>query len=652
VLVGLVAATQRQAAMFHYPVEFGAGLDVGSIRLYAPWKFLGWTKLYAHLYPADFAGNLAILLGCVALPAVVAIGATGGFNPNGPVRTYGQKAWAAMRDVRKAQLVGRGVRLGRVFGKFRGKLLVFTGTEHSISIGASRSGKGASHVVPTLTSWPSSALVYDRKGELWHITADWRKQFSHVMRFDPTDPDTVRWNMLLEVRRGPMEIADIQNIVGILVDPLGQKAGDLNFWDESAANFFTAVIVHVLYSEPNERKTFARVRELVTDIGPTLWAMRHTQHRHRPDLDRPGGLACGADGKPIPEVHPEVLLGVTALENMAERVRSDVLATCLKSLSLWADPLVQHATSWSDFMIGDLVCSEHPVSLYLTTSQAHADRLAFLVRVFLRQTMNSLMEEIHRDSRRRPKQHHLLLLLDEFPKLGALPFLENALGEMAGYGMTAHLVCQSFNDVFGKYGERSSIFDNMHITATFASSEPTSIRKVIERAGKSLEYRESFSDPRTMFSRGHRSVSYGEQQRYILSEEDVRGLGEAKQYLFVNNCKPILADKIRYWEEPWFAERCVDFFNKKQAAYVQPRGKPDRPPPPKIDWAGVKAVEAAPPMPGRPAVGNVATAATHGASEAPADVPEVDERFGPIDPADFEALEREEDDDATGLSAE
>ena len=69
------------------------------------------------------------------------------------------------------------------------------------------------------------------------------------------------------------------------------------------------------------------------------------------------------------------------------------------------------------------------------------------------------------------------------------------MGEMAGYGITAHLICQSFNDVFSKYGDRTPLFDNMHITATFATSEPTSIDKVVKRAGKALELRESYSDP-------------------------------------------------------------------------------------------------------------------------------------------------------------
>jgi type IV secretory pathway TraG/TraD family ATPase VirD4 len=77
-----------------------------------------------------------------------------------------------------------------------------------------------------------------------------------------------------------MEIADIQNVVGILVDPLGRKAGDLNFWDQSATDFFTAIILHVLYSEEDTKKNLAQVRRLLINIDPTLHAMKHTKHRH------------------------------------------------------------------------------------------------------------------------------------------------------------------------------------------------------------------------------------------------------------------------------------------------------------------------------------------------------------------------------------
>ena len=594
-LAGLVAATQDIASAFHYPRQFGGGLaDVGRVRVYPPWAFMGWYGRYYRAYPhaLDLASLVGLAVGLMPLAAAIVVVRRTRRSP----RAFGAAAWARIEDVKRAKLIDpKGRMTGRVLGRFGSHYLTYHGVEHAIIVGASRSGKGAGHVVPTLVAWPSSVFVYDRKGELWHITADHRKAFSHVFYFAPTDPNTVRWNPLFEVRKGVMEIADIQNVVGILVDPLGRKAGDLNFWDQSATDFFTAVILHVLYSETDERKNLAQVRRLLINIEPTLQAMMHTHHRFKPDLHARDGVGRDERGEPIPEVHPEVLLGARALDSMDERVKSNVLATCRAALSLWADPLVEYATSWSDFSIGDLVCSEAPVSFYIITPQAHADRLAFLVRVFTRQTINSLMESEHADSRRRKKRHRLLLLLDEFPKLGSLPFLENAMGEMAGYGITAHLICQSFNDVFFKYGDKTPLFDNMHITVAFATSEPTSIEKVTRRAGKALELRESFSDPRSIFGRAHRSTSQSEQQRYILSEEDVRGLDDTKQFLFVNNTKPILADKIRYYEERFFKARTGDYFHGQPAAYEQKPGAADIPNPAQIDWKGVRAVSAPPP---------------------------------------------------------
>jgi type IV secretion system protein VirD4 len=592
-LVGMSAGTQQIAQHFDYPREFGAGMiDVGRHRVYAPWKILSWSVEYGDRYRKAF--DTAQLISFVAIVMPMLVGAGFMRRRRRAVRAFGTQAWGTIDDAKRSGLVdGKQHPRGRVLGMMDGKRLTYHGPEHSLIVGASRSGKGVGYVIPTVAAWEQSIFVYDRKGEIWHITADHRKRFSHTFYFAPTDPKTARWNPLFEVRKGMMEIADIQNIVVILVDPLGSKAGDLNFWDQSASNFFVGLILHVLYSAPDEYKNLTHVRELLLDIVPTIDAMLYTKHRYKPDPFDPNGEGLARDkaGKPIAETHPEVRLGATAFRNMDEKVRSSVLATAQASLTLFADPLVSYATSWSDYAIGDLVCSEQPVSFYLITPQAHADRLAFLVRIMLRQSINSLMESISMDSRGRQKRHHLLLMLDEFPKLGALPFLENALGEMAGYGITTQLICQSFNDVFGKYGVHTSIFDNMHITSTFATSEPNSIEKIIKRAGKSLEYRESYSDPRSIWHKGGRTTSVSEQERYILAEQDVRGLDHSKQFIFVNNSKPILADKIRYYEDPFFKNVTADFFHGQHATHKQTPETIDLPGKPAIDWIGVRAVE-------------------------------------------------------------
>lgn len=589
-VLGLIAATQLAAHLLGYHAALGTGLSLpGGVQVYAPWSVFVWQGRYGAAYGGVFDAAALAGLAVFLVPAGLFAAATRRFVAR--PKAFGLRAWGGLGDARRAGLLNGEAPVGRVLGRLKGRLLTFRSDEHCIIVGASRSGKGAGHVVPTVLAWDQSLFVYDRKGEIWHITADHRRSFSHTFYFAPTDPHTARWNPLFEVRRGAMETADVQNIVGILVDPMGARQGHLDFFDQSAANFFTALILHVLYTAADEDKNLAHVRRLLIDIEDTLDAMLGSRHRWRPDASQSDGLARDAQGERIAEVHPEVWLGATAIRNMDRRVRSSVLATAQKSLALWADPLVASATSWSDFCIGDLACAEAPVSFYLITPQAHADRLAFLVRVMLRQSLNSLMETIDVDSRRRPKHHKVLLMLDEFPKLGALPFLESALGEMAGYGLSAHLICQSFNDVFKHYGVHTSIFDNCALTAAFSSSEPGSIERIVRRAGRALEMRESYSDPRRLFGGGHRTRSQSETERFILAEQDVRGLDAAKQFLFVNNAKPFLADKLKFYEEPALAALTRDFYHGDRACHAQTRQTLDVPGPPPIDWLGVTAVE-------------------------------------------------------------
>jgi type IV secretion system protein VirD4 len=142
-----------------------------------------------------------------------------------------------------------------------------------------RSGKGVGLVVPTLLTWTESAVVYDIKGENWQLTAGWRARFSHCLLFNPTDPRSARYNPLLEVRKGPDEIRDVQNIADILVDPEGALERR-NHWEKTGHSLLVGAILHVLYAE--KEKTLARVATFLSDpsrsFAQTLTAMMATRH--------------------------------------------------------------------------------------------------------------------------------------------------------------------------------------------------------------------------------------------------------------------------------------------------------------------------------------------------------------------------------------
>ena len=130
---------------------------------------------------------------------------------------------------------------------------------------------------------------------------------------------------------------------------------------------------------------------------------------------------------------------------------------------------MREVTSDSDLAAGDLMCLEHPVSLYLQPPPADQQRVRPLVRLMLHQLTRALMEDLKVDPLGRQKKHKLLLLIDEFPTLGRMEFVSNGMRQMAGYGIKAVIVAQSFMDIQEHYGANQTIVDNCHVLACFAA---------------------------------------------------------------------------------------------------------------------------------------------------------------------------------------
>src|SRR5207342_1092639 len=123
--------------------------------------------------------------------------------------TYGSARWATREEVRSAGLLCPD---GVVLGRHASDYLRHDGPEHVLCFAPTRSGKGVGLVIPTLLTWPGSAIVHDIKGENWQMTAGWRARFGRVLLFDPTNPVSAAYNPLLEVRRGDTEVRDVQNV--------------------------------------------------------------------------------------------------------------------------------------------------------------------------------------------------------------------------------------------------------------------------------------------------------------------------------------------------------------------------------------------------------------------------------------------------------
>ncbi|HBO0088894.1 conjugal transfer protein TraG, partial [Pseudomonas aeruginosa] len=530
-----------------------------------------WWFFFDAYAPRVFDTGGAIAGGSGLLAVVVAIGMSiWRSRQSHLVTTYGSARWANAEDIRKAGLTQPA---GVFLGQHDRKYLRHEGPEHVLTFAPTRSGKGVGLVVPTLLSWPTSAVIHDIKGENWQITAGWRSRFSHCLLFNPTDAKSAAYNPLLEVRRGAHEVRDVQNIADILVDPEGALE-KRNHWEKTSHALLVGAILHVLYA--GEDKTLRGVANFLSDPASpfelTLHRMMTTPHLG----DWP---------------HPVVASAAREVLNKSDNERSGVLSTAMSFLGLYRDPTVAEVTSRCDWRIADLIAAEHPVSLYLVVPPSDISRTKPLIRLILNQIGRRLTESLD-GSDGIGRRHKLLLMLDEFPALGRLDFFETALAFMAGYGIRSFLIAQSLNQIDKAYGQNHSILDNCHVRVTFATNDERTAKRISETLGTATELRaqRNYAGHRLAPWLGHLMVSRQETARPLLTPGEVMQLPPDEAVVMVSSVAPIKAKKLRYYADANFKRRVLPPPALADGQYA------DAPPARADDWSGlaIPAVPAAP----------------------------------------------------------
>ena len=561
VLLGTWSATQWAASALGYQHRLGTPwFDLLGVPIYHPWRLFDWWFIFGSYAPEVFDVAGAITAASSGASLLVAVSrALWRARQSGNATTHGSARWAMPNEVAAAGLtVGNGVFLGLYDRRY----LRHDGPEHVLAFAPTRSGKGVGLVVPTLLSWPASAVIHDIKGENWQLTAGWRSQFSHCLLFNPTDPASAAYNPLLEVRRGTHEVRDVQNIADILVDPEGALERR-NHWEKTSHALLVGAILHVLYA--CQDKTLRGVANFLSDPDCTFELTLH----------RMMGTAHLGE-----QPHPVVASAAREVLNKSENERSGVLSTAMSFLGLYRDPTVARVTSSCDWRIADLIAAPHPVSLYLVVPPSDISRTKPLIRLIMNQIGRRLTESLD-GADGIERKHKLLLMLDEFPALGRLDFFESALAFMAGYGLRAFLISQSLNQIDKAYGQNHSILDNCHVRITFATNDERTARRISEALGTATEIRaqRNYAGHRLAPWLGHLMVSRQETARALLTPGEVMQLPPAQSVVMLSGHPPIRAQKLRYYEDENFTQRI------HQPPELRPGLYADAPPVRADDWS-------------------------------------------------------------------
>ncbi|MCK0505281.1 type IV secretory system conjugative DNA transfer family protein [Aromatoleum anaerobium] len=529
---GLQSATQFFAHTFNYQANLGSHFN----HVYAPWSILEWSsKWYSH-YPHEImkAASVGMMVSTVGLLGVAVAKVVSSNSSKANEYLHGSARWAGKKDIQAAGLLprprsilevvtGKGASMstGVYVGGWEDKdgnfhYLRHNGPEHVLTYAPTRSGKGVGLVVPTMLSWGASAVVTDLKGELWAMTAGWRKKHAKnkVLRFEPaTASGSVCWNPLDEIRLGTeYEVGDVQNLATLIVDPNGK--GLDSHWQKTAFALLVGVILHALYKAKDDGTTAtlplvdAMLADPNRDIGE-LWMEMATY-----------GHVAGQNHHAI---------GSTARDMMdrPEEEAGSVLSTAKSYLALYRDPVVARNVSRSEFRIRDLMHSDDPVTLYIVTQPNDKDRLRPLVRVMVNMVVRLLADKMDFENGRPVAhyKHRLLMMLDEFPSLGKLQILQESLAFVAGYGIKCYLICQDINQLKSRetgYGPDETITSNCHVQNAYPPNRVETAEHLSRLTGQTTVVKEQIttSGRRTAAMLGQVSRTFQEVQRPLLTPDE------------------------------------------------------------------------------------------------------------------------------------
>jgi type IV secretion system protein VirD4 len=539
------ALTQWVAARAGYHPVLGPSLG----GFYPPWEVMVWQmQPWSDHMPAtfDIARVAALAIAAAAfLPAVV-VKSRLAHAERLRSDVHGTAKFASWREIKGMGLLrGKGVYLGAAEHKGKTHYLRHDGPEHVAVIAPTRAGKGVSNIIPTMLSWRESCVIYDRKAELWHASSGWRSRFGKVMRWQPGKPaDTARYNFLAEVRLDQaQEVADVQNIALMLIDPRGEGLKD--HWMKTSYQLLSGVILFALLTKRDA---------CMGDVARLISDPQRTPERLYMDMSRSS--------------HPFVAQMGSAQLRRPDEERGNIHSTVCVALDIFSDPVIAANTAVSDFSVSDLVNCADPVSLYIVTPGDDEDRLRPLVRLLLTTIMRRLtgVELTYRFGRPlMPHRHRLLMMLDEFPSLSRMEFIESALATCAGYGIKAMVIMQDRIQLLGKYGQYESVISNCTVRVVFAPNQPATAQWISDMAGTSTVVTEDVSESGNgLMARQTKSIH--RVARPLVTAGEVMALKppvkdndekivEAGTILIFNGGSPIKGKQILSFKNSTFSER-------------------------------------------------------------------------------------------------
>jgi type IV secretion system protein VirD4 len=496
------------------------------------------AKLRNKLLGAMVASGFAFL---IAVPGA----AIGGARRRRPL--HGDARFANMSEVVRAGLLLDGNTRGGpsiLIGRFKGRFIALPGQLSAMLSAPTRSGKGVGVVIPNLLNWPDSVVVLDIKGENFDATAGYRKACRQaVYAFSPFDEDACshRWNPLTAVRTSHLHrVGDLLTIGQVFFPNDGSGTSSEAFFNDQARNLFLGIGLYLLETPALPRS-----------IGEML---RQSSGKGQPFKDHFNSVISQRRKENCP-LSDECTDALRRLLSNSENTLTSIVSTFTAPLTIFADAIVDAATSADDFRLEDV--RRRRMSIYV---RVPANRLANarpLLNLFFSQLVSLNTEQLPEQDLALKVQ--CLLVNDEFTAMGRVGVISSAAAFLAGYNLRLLTVVQAMSQLDAVYGEKEArtFATNHGLQILYAPREQRDADEYSAMLGNFTERATSRGRSRSFGAHGSHSISRNDsdQRRALLLPQEFKELGSDRFVAIVENCKPILGDKIRYHQEEVFQAR-------------------------------------------------------------------------------------------------
>ena len=531
----LAALTPLSGALTGMQATFQTWMGAGWPFPRAIWESLKGLARYSE--PQQQAMAISFALGAFGIAVAVAAPLAAIFNPrigrNRKSRTGPwQAGWMDPRDI--AHLARN--KTGLPLALHKGKLLRYQKADdklwrggHHLVVSGTRGGKGVSAVIPAILDHQGPVVVLDIKGENFAVTRRHREELGRKVAVlnpfgiieDPSD----QFNPLDYIR--PRELArDVSVVADGLVKP---EDGDGAHFSEMARQLVAAAIEVIVTQEEPDRRNLIAVADLLlaADLDVTLqaWAENADLVGHRPA--QTAGTILRAGDRERGSIQ-------TAISKAFEWMQSDNMRRFLER---------------SSFRMEDLL--DDRVDLFIAVPLDQVDKQAVFMRLFINLVLGTVVRQ---DGRRKVKAP-VLLVLDEFVRMGRMEQIINIANVAAGAGIEALFVTQDTGQVEKAYGREDarSIFGSCITRRVFNLNDIETAEWAARHLGESTVYSQQVREGKA--PNEGRDFSYSEQRQKLMTAEQITGMKADELLLLVGNRNPLRAKQNLYFKSKAYRGR-------------------------------------------------------------------------------------------------